>query len=125
MRKQFEKVAKFSKKIIFSDEAHFQLDGYVNTQNCRIWGAENPPLIHEKPLHAQRVTVLCGFWAGGVIGPYFFENEAGNAVTVNGVRYRNMITEFLWPQLEVWIRKTSGSSRTAQPVTLRTKQLSY
>ena len=31
----------FSKKIIFSDEAHFQLDGYVNTQNCRIWGAEN------------------------------------------------------------------------------------
>jgi len=42
----------FSKKIIFSDEAHFQLDGYVNTQNCRIWGAENPWVIHEKPLHA-------------------------------------------------------------------------
>ena len=50
--------------------------------------------IHEKPLHAQRATVWCGFWAGGVIGPYFFENDAGNAVTVNGVRYRNMITEF-------------------------------
>jgi hypothetical protein len=32
----------FLKKIIFSDEAHFQLDGHVNTQNCRIWGAENP-----------------------------------------------------------------------------------
>jgi len=31
---------------------------------------------------------------------YFFENEAGNAVTVNGVRHRNMITEFLWPQLD-------------------------
>jgi hypothetical protein len=100
MRKKFEKVAKFSKKIVFSDEAHFQLDGYVNTQNCRIWAAENPPLIHEKPLHAQRATVLCGFGAGGVIWPYFFENEAGNAVTVNVVRYRNMITEFLWPQLD-------------------------
>jgi hypothetical protein len=99
MRKQFEKVAEFSKKIILSDEAHFQLDGYVNTQNCRISGAENPPLIHEKPLHAQRATDLCGFWAGGVIGPYFFKNEAGNAITVNGVRYRNMIMEFLWPQL--------------------------
>jgi hypothetical protein len=72
MRKQFEKVAEFSKKIIFSDEAHFQLDGYVNTQNCRIWGAENLPLILEMSLHAQRATVLCGFWAGGLIGPYFF-----------------------------------------------------
>ena len=30
------------KKIIFSDEAHFNLGGYVNKQNCRIWGTENP-----------------------------------------------------------------------------------
>ena len=28
------------KKIIFSDEAHFDLGGYVNKQNCRIWGTE-------------------------------------------------------------------------------------
>ena len=26
------------KKIIFSHEAHFDLGGYVNKQNCRIWG---------------------------------------------------------------------------------------
>ena len=90
----------FSKKFIFSDEAHFQLDGYVNTQNCWIWGTENPRVIHEKPLHAQRATVRYGFWAGGVIWPYIFENETGNAVTVNGVCYCNMITEFLWPQLD-------------------------
>ena len=75
----------FLKKVIFSDEAHFQLDGCVNTQNCWIWGARNHRVIHEKALHAQRATVWCGFWAGGVFGPYFFENEAGNAVTVNGV----------------------------------------
>ena len=29
------------KKIIFSGEAHFDLGGYVNKQNCRIWGTEN------------------------------------------------------------------------------------
>ena len=29
--------ADFGKKIIFSDEAHFDLGGYVNKQNCRIW----------------------------------------------------------------------------------------
>jgi hypothetical protein len=108
----------FSKKIIFSDEAHFQLDGYVNTQNCRIWGAENPRVIHEKPLHAQRAAVWCGFWAGGVIGPYFFENDAGNAVTVNGVRYRNMISEFLWPQLDgmdvesMWFQQDGATCHT-------------
>jgi hypothetical protein len=114
----------FSKKINFSHEARFQLDGYVNTQNCRIWVAENPRVIHEKPLHAQRATVWCGFWAGGVIGPYFFENNAaGNAVTVNEVRYRNMITEFLWPQLDgmdmedMWFQQDGATCLTARDTT--------
>ena len=30
------------KKNIFSYETHFDLGGYVNKQNCRIWGTENP-----------------------------------------------------------------------------------
>ena len=30
--------ADFGKKIIFSDETHFDLGGYVNKQNCRICG---------------------------------------------------------------------------------------
>ena len=30
------------KKHIFSDEANFDLGGYVNKQNCHIWGTENP-----------------------------------------------------------------------------------
>ena len=30
--------ADFGKKMIFSDEAHFDLDGYVKKENCRIWG---------------------------------------------------------------------------------------
>ena len=30
------------KKIIFSNKAHFDLFGYVNKQNCRIWFTENP-----------------------------------------------------------------------------------
>ena len=34
--------ADFGKKNRFSDEAHFDLGGYVNKQNCCIWGTENP-----------------------------------------------------------------------------------
>ena len=33
-------------KIIFSDEARFDLGGYVNKQNCRISGTESPPTYH-------------------------------------------------------------------------------
>ena len=43
--------------------------------------------MSEKPLYPQRVTVWCGFGAGGIIGLYFFENETGVAVSVNGLRY--------------------------------------
>lgn len=45
------------KKIWFSDEAHFWLHGYVNKQNFRIWGSENPHFIIVKPLHPKKVTV--------------------------------------------------------------------
>jgi hypothetical protein len=90
----------FSKKIIFSNEVRFQLDVCMNTQNCWFWGAGNVRVIQENPFHAQRATIWCGFRAGGVIGPYFYENEPESAVTLNGVHYRNMIKEFLWPQLD-------------------------
>ncbi|XP_053200746.1 uncharacterized protein LOC128385843 [Panonychus citri] len=43
-------------KIILSDEAHFHLDGYVNKQNFRHWGKENPQALDSQPLHPQRLT---------------------------------------------------------------------
>ena len=48
---------KKKKKIIISDEAHFDLAWYVNMQNCRIWGIENPHDYIEKPANPKRVTV--------------------------------------------------------------------
>ena len=45
-----------AKKILISVEAHFDLSGYVNEQNCRIRGTENPHAYIEKPTHTKRVT---------------------------------------------------------------------
>ncbi|GFY08979.1 transposable element Tc3 transposase [Trichonephila clavipes] len=77
-------VPDFHKRILFSDEAHFWLNGYVNKQNCRIWSEANPQVYVETPLHPEKLTVWCALWAGGIIGPYFFKNDEGHNVTVNG-----------------------------------------
>ncbi|GFU56149.1 transposable element Tc3 transposase [Trichonephila clavipes] len=77
-------VPDFHKQILFSDEAHFWLNGYVNKQNCRIWSEANPQVYVETPLHPEKLTVWCALWAGGIIGPYFFKNDEGHNVTVNG-----------------------------------------
>ena len=87
-----------AKKFIFSDEAHFDLGGYVKKQNCRIWGTENPHAYIEKPTHPKRVW--CGFWSRGIIGPFFFENEEEESVTVNVDYYRAMLNEFLFTKIE-------------------------
>ena len=42
------KVLILAKKSIFSDESYFDLGGYLNKQNCRIWGTHNPARIHWK-----------------------------------------------------------------------------
>ncbi|GFW18462.1 hypothetical protein TNCV_1184891 [Trichonephila clavipes] len=53
--------------ILFSDEAHFWLNGYVNKQNCRIWSEANPQVYVETPLHPEKLTVWCVLWAGGIL----------------------------------------------------------
>ena len=46
----------FGRKIIFNDDAHFWMNGYVNKRNCRIWVDANPQrftrwqYIHKKLL---------------------------------------------------------------------------
>ncbi|GFS86310.1 putative transposable element [Trichonephila clavipes] len=107
-------------RILFSDEAHFWLNGYVNKQNCRIWSEAKPQVYVETPLHPEKLTVWSALWAGGIIGPYFFKNDAGHNVTVNGDRYRAMITNFFIPELnnhdvqELWFQQDGATCHTAR-----------
>ncbi|GFX67434.1 DDE_3 domain-containing protein [Trichonephila clavipes] len=113
-------VPDFHKRILFSDEAHFWLNGYVNKQNCRIWSEANPQVYVETPLHPEKLTVWCALWAGGIIGRYFFKNDEGYNVTVNGDRYRAMITNFYIPELnnhdvqELWFQQDGATCHTAR-----------
>ncbi|GFV38948.1 DUF4817 domain-containing protein [Trichonephila clavipes] len=68
----------------------------------------------------KKLTVWCALWAGGIIGPYFFKNDEGHNVTVNGDRYRAMITNFFIPELnnhhvqELWFQQDGATCHTAR-----------
>ena len=86
--------------VIFSNEAHFDLGGYVNKQNCRIWSTENPHAHIENSTHPRLVPVWCEFWSRVIIRPFFFENEQREAITVNGDPYRAILNEVLFTKIE-------------------------
>jgi len=103
-----------------TDEANFLLCGN-NSQHCRYWATESPRDIHQKPLHSEKVIVRCGVASFGVIGPYFFEDEAGKAVTVNSARFTEMLRTFLEPELQrlgvknqtLWFQQDGATAQTA------------
>ena len=78
-------------------------------QNCRIWGTENPHAYIERLTHPKRVT-----------GPFFFENGQGDTVTVNGDRYRAMLSEFSFTKIEeedignIWFQQDCAMCHTAE-----------
>ena len=98
----------------------FDLGGYVNKQNCRIQGTENPHAYIQKPMHLKRVTVQCRFWSRDIIGLFFFENLQGEDVTVNGDRYWAMLNEFLFTKSKeedignIWFQQDGATCHTAE-----------
>lgn len=77
----------------FSDEAHFHLDGYINSQNNRRWARENPHAFVERSLHPQRVTVWCGISDRGILGPFFIHD------IIDSEMYLKLLQDDVIPQL--------------------------
>jgi hypothetical protein len=44
-----------------STEAHIHFNSYTNKKNVRFGASENERLAAAKPLHSERLTVLCPF----------------------------------------------------------------
>lgn len=83
-----------TKRIWFSDEAHFWMTGYVNKQNYRFWGSENPRIFETTTLKPQRITVWCAMCEYGIIGPIFLDQN------INGERYNRMLLEEFIPVVQ-------------------------
>ncbi|GBN06407.1 hypothetical protein AVEN_139759-1 [Araneus ventricosus] len=73
--------------IWFSDEAYFNLDGFVNKQNWRIWGTENPHVAVLSSQYSPKVWAASS--SKGIIGPFFREQ------TINAEKYLGILDEFV------------------------------
>lgn len=124
MAKWFEQHSAVLDRVWFSDEAHFWLTGHVNSQNAVHWGTEKPDEVLTAPLHSEKVTVWMAMRrGGGVIGPFFFEDENGDVVTVNQERYVQQALVPFWEKLgekvgadrrEEWFQQDGATPHTAQ-----------
>jgi hypothetical protein len=61
------------KQTFVTDEANFNLSGYVNSQNNRYWSSENPHALILLPLYVQKLSILCAINTTRIIGLIFCE----------------------------------------------------
>ena len=58
---------------LWTNEAHFNLNGNVNTRNCVHWADTNPHVLAPRHLLDAKVTVWCRISGTILLGPFFFE----------------------------------------------------
>ncbi|CAF4943955.1 unnamed protein product [Pieris macdunnoughi] len=107
--------------VMFSDEANFHLNGHVNKQNCRFWSATYPRRMHERLLHSPMLVMWAGITSTGIVGPYLFEDETGQAMTVRLGNSCYMITAFL---CQLYKNNTNTSKVWFQQATCHTARVS-
>ncbi|GIY66976.1 uncharacterized protein CEXT_512631 [Caerostris extrusa] len=66
--------------ILWTDNAYFSFQGFVNTQNCRIWSMENP--FANVPVNVS-VKVWYMLMTSFIVGPLFIEEVMVNATSLS------------------------------------------
>ncbi|GFT49862.1 DUF4817 domain-containing protein [Trichonephila clavipes] len=109
-------VPDFHKRILFNDErTSGRFEWLRHKTKLPHLSEANPQVYVETPLNPEKLTVWSTLWAGGIIGPYFFKHDEGYNVTVNGDRYRAMISNFFIPELnnhdvqELWFQQDGAT----------------
>jgi hypothetical protein len=62
-----------TKLTFFTDEANFNLSGYVNSKNNRYWGSEYPHVVIQLPLYDQKMGIWGPISANRVTEHKFYE----------------------------------------------------
>jgi hypothetical protein len=105
-------------QFVMSGEANFNLWGAVNKQIFCYWSELNLQQVHGSPLHNPWVTAWCWTVLFGIYCQYFFEDEAGTAVTVNAEYYGTMLWSFLATHLHaewnIWLQQDGTTAHTAK-----------
>lgn len=119
---QIEDNRSFPKYIFFSDEATFNSNGTVSSQNCRWWATENPRFTIEcRDQYSFKTNVWVGFSEdANLLGPFFFREN------LNSGRYlmllENQLSAFL-DELPLnkrerfWFMQDGASVHSTQQVT--------
>ena len=82
--------------ILWSDEAVFHIDGFVNRHNSHYWAEKDPLMTVEKEQGKSKVTVWCGMTSSAVVGPFFIRD------TMNGERYLKTLSNNIFPVVTSW-----------------------
>lgn len=84
----------FVNNIMFSDEATFYLNGFINRHNCRYWANENPHWMEESHTqHPQKLNVWAGLIRGHIIGPFFLREN------LNAASYLQLLRDEIVPSI--------------------------
>jgi hypothetical protein len=83
------------KKLVFGDEATFDLSGRVNRYDVRIWGSENPRESFEHERDSPKFNDFAAMSREKQYRSFFFIQS-----TVTGIIYLDMLHERLMPQLQ-------------------------
>lgn len=121
MLEKIEETPEFLNLLWTSDEAHFHLEGKVNSETNVFWGTSRPNEVATTPLHSLKCTVWAAISARDIIKPMFFK-ESGATVTVTKERYVEVLNAFkselqtLYPSLmrNFWFKQDGASSHTSK-----------
>lgn len=88
-------------RIIFSDECWFHRTNFFNSQNFRKWASCRPDDFFANFVNCpETLQVFCLFTTRKVFGPYLYQTQAGDKISVTGDNYRTMLREQVLPDIE-------------------------
>ncbi|GBM20337.1 hypothetical protein AVEN_221070-1 [Araneus ventricosus] len=68
-----------------------------------MWGATSPNVVHEQSLHPDYISVMYGFTADYLLGPFFFEENTPHGpqwFSITGARYCDLLQQQIIPALQ-------------------------